>query len=270
MLDLESLQSKLPKHGLGKPIFYYETVGSTNEVAIEDARRNTPQGALFIADEQTAGRGRTGRKWYTPPKSALAFSLILRPQVKHAESVGALTVLGALAIVEALEHWKLDAEIKWPNDVLIAGRKAAGVLVETSWMGDKLEYAILGIGINVGAASVPPDEEIDFPATCVEAAVGERVDRNELLLKVIKSVGRWYAEMQTDVLRAAWERRLAFREKQVMITGWKKHILGKVKGVELDGRLQLVLPSGEQIVVAVGDVRLRPVDMNYKSTTLGA
>ncbi|NIS82630.1 MAG: biotin--[acetyl-CoA-carboxylase] ligase [Anaerolineales bacterium] len=269
MLDLESLQSKLPQYGLGEPVYYFESVGSTNEVAIEYAHRNVPHGALFIADEQTAGRGRDGRRWYTTPKSALAFSLVLRPQIKHAESVGFLTVLGTLAIVEALDQWKLDAEIKWPNDVLIAGKKVAGVLVEAVWIGDKLEYAILGVGINVGPDSVPSDKVVDYPATCVEAVVNGKVDRNELLLEVLKSMGCWYSKIENDDIREAWERRLAFQGEQVVVTGWKERMLGTVMGVEVDGTLQLVLPSGEQVAVAVGDVRLRPVDTNSKSTTLG-
>jgi len=179
MLDVERLQSDLPSHGLGEPLHFFQSIGSTNDHAMSLARDGAPHGTLVVAEEQTEGKGRFGRKWFTPPNSALAFSLLLRPEGIPIEAMGDLTALGALAVAEAIEGLGIEGQIKWPNDVMLIGQKVAGVLVEGSWIGDQLEHAILGIGINVRPESVPPKEEIDIPATCIDTAVGGRVDRHD-------------------------------------------------------------------------------------------
>src|SRR5688572_12632522 len=113
---------------------YFAQTGSTNDVALAWASDGAPDLALIYADEQTTGRGRMGRKWFTPPGAALACSLILRPKGRESENIGLFSGLGALALVRALKKHGLSAQIKWPNDVLINGRKTAGILVETVWM----------------------------------------------------------------------------------------------------------------------------------------
>ena len=143
---------------------YFEKIGSTNDEALAWASQGAPDWTLLVADEQTAGRGRSGRKWFTPPEAALAFSLILRPSADEQRFPARVTGLGALAVVDALVKLEIDAEVKWPNDILIEGRKAAGILVESIWAGDSLEALIVGIGINVLATSVPPADQLLFPA----------------------------------------------------------------------------------------------------------
>lgn len=270
MLDDQALLARLPVHGIGAPLYFFESTGSTNVLAWDYAAQGGAHGALFVAEAQTAGRGRVGRKWYTPANSALAFSLVLRSAPLDARCVHGLVVLGALAVVEALETWRVDAEIKWPNDVLIGERKTAGILVETSWAGDKPDFAVIGIGINVRAESVPFDEHIDFPATCVEIAARSPVSREDLLLAVLQAVGKWYARLGTPEIEAAWNRKLAFRGRQVFVNAVQGEIRGTILGVESDGKLQLKMPAGEICTIATGDVRLRPVDTKDNSNTLGA
>ena len=210
MSSLDDLHASLPIRGLGKPLFYFDEVGSTNDVALEEARQGVAHGALVIADDQTAGRGRAGRVWYSTAKCALTFSLVLRPPAVRSQEPSGLAGLGALAVVKALEKWSVRATIKWPNDVLIERRKVAGILVESSWVGEILEYAVMGIGINVQAGSVPAADMIDYPATCIETIVGKPVDRYEFFLYVLDSLGYWIEKIGSKKLLDTWQKHMAF------------------------------------------------------------
>jgi BirA family biotin operon repressor/biotin-[acetyl-CoA-carboxylase] ligase len=260
MSSIDDLRASLPIHGLGQPFFYFETVGSTNDIALEQARQGVANGALVLAEEQTAGRGRAGRVWHSKAKHALTFSLVLRPPAEQTQEISGLAGLGALAVVKALEKWSVRATIKWPNDVLIDRQKVAGILVETSWIGESLEYAVLGIGINVQAESVPADDRIDFPATCVETAVGRYIDRYELLADVLESLGYWYERMGTKAVLEAWQNHLAFLNQEVVVRMKDEECDGVLRGITMDGRLQLETSRGERILAASGDVRMRAVD----------
>jgi BirA family biotin operon repressor/biotin-[acetyl-CoA-carboxylase] ligase len=265
MLSASRLVASLPICGLGEQFHFFPTIGSTNDQALELARQGAPHGTLVVADEQTAGRGRAGRHWVTPPNSALALSLVLRPVGLPTEAVGGMTVIGALAVAEALEGIGVEAQIKWPNDVLLSGRKVAGVLVEGSWMGNEIEYAVLGIGVNMRPEAVPPAAEVDYPATCVEDTVGKHVERTALLLSIVEGVGRWYPHLGRSALSEAWNSRLAFQGQEVLVVGGtEQEIVGRVLGLSTDGRLRLASAAGEILEISAGDVHLRPVDMDAK------
>jgi BirA family biotin operon repressor/biotin-[acetyl-CoA-carboxylase] ligase len=173
-----------------------------------------------------------------------------------------LSALGALAVAEAIDAQGGAAQIKWPNDVLLDGRKVAGVLVESSWIGEDLDYAVLGIGVNVQPASVPADRDVAFPATCVETAVGRPVDSRDLLVGVLDGVGRWFGRLGSDALRLAWEKRLAFLGAKVEIAGnpgmpaWR----GMIEGLLPDGRLKLRTDGGAVVLARPEGSHLRPVD----------
>lgn len=260
MLDVDRVRAALPRQGLGEPFEFHRSLGSTNDRAAQLARAGGPEGALVLAEEQTAGRGRGGSPWMTPPGSALAFSLVLRPRGLSGEAVSGLAAIGALAVAEALEAQGAPARIKWPNDVLLEGRKVAGVLVEAAWAGADLEHAILGIGVNVRRASVPPDSQAAFPATCVEAAVGRSVEREAVLLGVLDGLGRWIARLGSLDLQAAWEQRLAFRKEEVRVWDPEGGLAfeGVLIGLLPDGRLRLLTPQGREAHIRPEGVHLRP------------
>ena len=148
---LETRLADLPLGG----IRYFERIGSTNDEAAAWLKQGCPDLALVVADAQSAGRGRAGRKWFTPPGAGLAFSLVLRAgdatrQLLAQGNTARLNGLGALAVCQALqEQHSLPAQIKWPNDVIVNGRKLAGVLAEAHWLGSELSAVVLGIGINL-------------------------------------------------------------------------------------------------------------------------
>jgi BirA family biotin operon repressor/biotin-[acetyl-CoA-carboxylase] ligase len=260
MLDENRLRAGLPIHGLGEPLHCYASLGSTNDRALELARGGEPAGTLVLADEQTAGRGRMGRTWRTPRGSALALSLILRPTGIPALRLGPLNALGALGVVEGLKNMGLSAQIKWPNDVLLEGRKTAGVLVEASWEGERLEFVVLGVGVNVSAASVPPLGEIDYPATCVEEAAACDVEREALVLQIVAGIGRWFPRLPDLAFHTAWQHSLAFLGQAVCLTTPDGEVVGQLAGLTVDGRVRLRTGEGQILLIGGEATSLRPVD----------
>ncbi len=260
MLSEETLRKTLPVSGLGQPFHYLESAGSTNDVAASLAREGAPHGALVIADAQTAGRGRGGKPWITPERSALAFSLVLRSGPMTSEELGGLVVLGALGVVEALKGFSIEPEIKWPNDVIAAGKKIAGVLVEASWLGDELEYAILGIGVNIHPESVPDRGDLNFPATCVDEEAGARCDRTEALIAILESIGGWLPLIGSDEMVREWEKHLAYRDGIVTLEGPGLSVTGEIAGLTPEGQLRIKLEDGNVISVRGGELHLKAID----------
>lgn len=266
---LEKLLAGLPLGSLR----YFASLGSTNDLAGRWVAAGASDLSLVVADEQTAGRGRLDRRWYTQPGAGLAFSLILRPQglppalTSSPALLIRLTALGALAVCETLNEAlppMLPAQIKWPNDVIATRRKLAGVLVELHWAGDQMDAAILGIGINVSRHAIPSAEQLNFPATCVEAVVEGEVDRWTLLRAVLSNLLTWKAELDSERFMQAWRGRLAFRGEWVQVftdtgQGGESPLLleGQVAGLNPDGTLRLKLHSGEVTSVQFGEIRLR-------------
>jgi len=242
-------------------IRYFDTIGSTNDEALTWAEAGAPDGALVIADQQTKGRGRLGRPWVTNPGAALAFSIILRPTEEEISHLVLFSPLAGLAVCLSLQNLHLSAEIKWPNDVLLARRKTCGILAESAWQGEKLQAVVIGIGINVAPSSVPPAAEVLFPATCVEEHLEEPVDRIELLRSALKSFFEWRPHVGSAGFIQAWESRLAFKGEMVSLkNSGGQGFSGILAGVDALGNLRIQLEDGTQKLVSVGDVHLRPVN----------
>jgi BirA family biotin operon repressor/biotin-[acetyl-CoA-carboxylase] ligase len=260
-MDLLGIDQSISGLPIG-PVRYLERLGSTNDEARQWATEGAPNLALVIAEEQTAGRGRQGKRWYTPPGVALAFSLVLRLQQQDPFPHSYLTGIGALGVCTSLQNdYSLQAKIKWPNDVFVSGKKAAGVLVETIFHGELLEFAILGIGINVARGSVPPASELDFPATCVEAELGRHVDRMVLLRSVLENVLSWLSRMEDIEFVEEWERLLAYRYQWVELTAQgREPVEGRLLGLETDGSVRLALNSGLEKAYPMGQIHLRKID----------
>jgi BirA family biotin operon repressor/biotin-[acetyl-CoA-carboxylase] ligase len=161
-------------------------------------------------------------------------------------------------VAEALKGEGLLAQIKWPNDVLIEGGKAAGVLVEAAWEGNRPLHLILGIGINVGADSVRQMGSLSFPAKAVEAQVRRTVSRTQLIASVLRSLETWYPRVGTEAFLDAWEGALAFKGGRVQVETGQRLLEGKLVGLGQDGEAQIELDSGA-VVLAGGEAsNLRP------------
>jgi len=256
------LKSALAGLPLSQVEFYAE-IGSTNDRAQALLEQGVPDGALVWAEAQTRGRGRLGRKWVTTPGAALAFSIALRPSHLEQKHLAFFAPLAGLAVSRALvEDYGLEAKVKWPNDVLLGGRKACGVLVEAAWLGSRLHGVVLGIGVNVAPSSVPPDDEVLFPATCVEQVLGRPVDRIELLKAILRQLFSLRKILGSAPFLRLWQGQLAFlgQEVRVDLLGPEENVVGQVLGIDVHGNLRLRTQAGE-VEVAAGDVRLRPVDI---------
>ena len=261
--ELKKALSKLP---LGD-VRYFDSIGSTNNEALAWATSGAKDLSLLIADEQTAGRGRLDRKWFTPKGTALAFSLILRPTEEEKPHLTRTVGLAALAIADSLQMLGLVAQIKWPNDVLLNGRKVAGILVESIWSGEEVDCVVIGIGMNVLKGAVPSADLLQFPATSLEESLGPAVERGRILHDIVAGIIALRPHIATDSFIALWEKALAFRSEQVQVEasaersrsdGSGTPITGRLLGLESDGSLRLGTEDGKSVTVRFGDVRLRP------------
>jgi BirA family biotin operon repressor/biotin-[acetyl-CoA-carboxylase] ligase len=258
-MNRTEIENKLSSLSLGD-FRYFDTIGSTNDEALAWASQGAPDFSLIIADEQTSGRGRMDRKWFTPPSAALALSLILRPTNTERAHPSRTTGLLALSLAESLLQLGLAPQIKWPNDVLLGGRKVAGILVESSWMGERLDAMILGMGVNVLNIAIPPADQLLFPATSIETELRHPIDRTELLKNILTRVLDWRPKLGTDAFLKAWEGYLAFHGQQVQVEGRGGNpIVGELLGLEADGSLRLQNEHGRFVTVRFGEVHLRPL-----------
>jgi BirA family biotin operon repressor/biotin-[acetyl-CoA-carboxylase] ligase len=253
--DLDKLFSNLP---LGD-IRFFESIGSTNDEALAWANRGARDLSLVVADEQTMGRGRMDRPWFTPPGTALAFSLILRPTLDEKPHLSRLVGLAALAIVQPLQFLGLSPQIKWPNDILLNQRKVAGILIELVWSGEEVVCVVIGVGVNVLKRAVPDTDILRFPSTSVEDAVGNPVEREKILRDILSAFIALRPQLGTDAFMNQWGEVLAYRGRQVRVEmGADQTVVGRLEGILSDGSLRLRDDNGKSVTVRFGDVRLRP------------
>ena len=185
----------------GRPLRVHVEVASTNDEALEWAMSGAPEGAVVVADHQAAGRGRWARTWLSPPGRALMFSLVLRPA---ANVVPLLTTALGVAVAEAVENAAgLDCGLKWPNDVVVGGKKTAGILVEGRSSGDGVEAVAAGVGINVSWPVEEMPEEIRAGATSLVSAGAGPLPRAALLAEVLAATERWYRRLSAEDGRSA-------------------------------------------------------------------
>lgn len=258
-MNERSLKKTLSKLNIGG-LRYFDSIGSTNDEALAWAAAGAPDFSIVIADEQTQGRGRLDRKWFTPKGSGLAFSLILRPSATLRPHLSRTVGLAALSIAESCSRLSLAPRIKWPNDILLNGKKTAGILIENVWSGEDVDSLVIGMGINVHKASVPPAELLQFPATSLEDELGKEAPaREQILFSILNSFVRWRERVGTDELIHTWEEILAFRDEQVQVqAGGESPITGKLLGLEQDGSLRLNDAHDKSVIIRFGDVSLRP------------
>lgn len=244
---------------LGSAILRFDTVSSTNDVARDLAASGQPEGVCVIAREQTAGRGRQGRSWSSPPGEGLYLSLILRPRISAVESA-VITLAAAVAVAETLKlDFQVSADIKWPNDILASGRKVCGILVESAIESGHLQYAVMGIGINVAQRHFPG--ELGETATSLSIETGRTVSSEELLKPLLKRLEYWCtATTKHDLVIARWEELSSYaRNCPVRIESSDGSLEGVTRGLTPKGALIVELSNGETREIVSGEVSLRGV-----------
>lgn len=254
-----SLKKQLAKLNLGG-LRYFDSIGSTNDEALAWAASGAKDFSLVVADEQTQGRGRLDRKWFTPKGSAIAMSLILHPTAPMRPHLSRTVGLAALSLADACLTLGLSPKIKWPNDILLDGKKTAGILVETVWSGDEADTLVIGMGINVEKSAIPPVASLQFPAVSLEDRLGTAPKREEVISLVLTSLLRWREQIGSDGFIKAWEEKLAFRGEAVQIRARAEESThGILDGLESDGSLRLHDEHDKFVIVRFGDVSLRPI-----------
>ncbi len=231
------------------------STGSTNDDALQAAAAGAPDGSLFLADAQTQGRGRAARRWHTPPASALALSFLLRPRPAESPWLSRFSGLAAVALREALAAHHYPTAIKWPNDLLLQGKKVAGILIEVSWSGAEAEAVILGIGLNVRRSALPPEAALSFPATSLES-VAPPPPRARLVRDIVTALIRWRPRLGSPSLLADWEAALAWRGECVQAGAHR----GQLLGLTAAGHLRLQTAVGEIHLPQAAD-HLRPCNL---------
>ena len=251
-----AVRQGLYTHVVGRRILYYPELPSTMDEAARLAGEGAEDGAVVIAEVQTSGRGRQGRSWVSEPGNLL-FSVLFRPSV---EQLPFISLIGGVAAARAVRKVTgLHPQIKWPNDLLLNGRKAAGILAESAIVGDSVWYAVLGVGINV-ALDVSQSEEISSVATSVNATAGSEVNRESLLRQLLLELDDLYIRLgRGESPIGEWRGLLETTGRRVNATSGNDAWAGLAEGVDDTGNLLLRLDDGRRITLTAGDVTLRPV-----------
>jgi BirA family biotin operon repressor/biotin-[acetyl-CoA-carboxylase] ligase len=244
---------------VGRDIQVFEQTTSTNDVAEKLARDGVKEGAVVFAESQTKGRGRLGRKWMSPTRKGLWFSVLLRPNLQPQETTQ-LTVISATALRRAVKTITgLTADIKWPNDLLLGGKKAAGILTEMSAELDRVRHVILGIGVDVNqdTAEFPP--ELRKIATSLKLEAGAEISRAELAVEILRELDRDYARIRAgkfSEIADEWEEACVTIGKDVAVHVGERRFRGHAESLDDDGALLIRTEHGHLERVIGGDVML--------------
>lgn len=252
--------TEMTRHSLlGRSFRYYDEIESTNLEAKSLAVDGAPEGTVVIAETQTAGRGRLGRRWLSPAGKGLLFSVVLRPAIPMADA-HLLTLVAAVATAEAVEDQAgLDVSIKWPNDLFLGDRKVGGILLEVSGEQDEVDWIVVGIGINVNTEYAELPVPLRRSAVSLKMAGGAAVDRSELLARILLALEAHYVA----AVREGFDRALSgfrsrdyLRARTVSVCTREGSIVGEATGIDDRGALLVELPHRHVRRFHAGDVSL--------------
>lgn len=245
------------KGSIGKKIFFYETIGSTNTIAAELAEKGEAEGTVVIADSQEKGKGRRGRHWVSPPSVNIYISILLRPDVEPKDAT-LITIMAAIGCTVALRRITgLDVTIKWPNDLMVSDKKLGGILTEMRIARKRIKYAITGIGINVNMDSDALPDVIKDVATSLKMETGMLHSRPEIIIEILNEIDHWYRilkEKRKRELLSQWKELTSMLGRKVKIILGKETLTGLAESIDGEGMLIVKLPSGASRVIRDGDL----------------
>lgn len=252
----ELIRPRLKGTQFGRRIHHFFKTDSTNAVALRLAAEGEPHGSLVIAEEQTAGRGRLGRPWYSEKTSGIYLSAILRPLLAP-QQAPLLTLVAGLAARDAVvEVTGLAVDLSWPNDLLIAGRKCCGILTEMQAESQRIHYVVVGVGVDVNHARFPA--ELDSIATSLRLAAGRPFSRLEVLAHLLAGLDRYYnrllAEGPAPLIACFTEVSSLARDKRVRVVTPRETFTGTTAGLDATGSLLVRRDDGRLEPVLAGDV----------------
>ena len=254
----QSIRRGLDTAFLGQSLVFLPETGSTNDEARQLAQNGAPEGTLIITDHQTSGRGRLDRRWEAPPGSSLLMSLVFRPSLAPHE-VQRLTMVCGLAVIDAIEsETGLQVGLKWPNDVVVGDAKVAGILTEIGSTGEKVDFVVVGLGLNANLDLAGLPDGLLVPATSLSRELGRPVARLPLLWALLQAM-----EMRYKALKAGrsphleWADRLVTLGRPVAVSTTGAVLTGLAEGVNAEGALLVRLDNDRLETVMAGDVTLR-------------
>ncbi len=256
----EAIQSRLTSRIVGRHLRCFAEIDSTNDAAMEAGQTGAPEGLAILADRQTRGRGRRGRSWASVPGAGVYTSILLRPPLSPLQAP-LLTLMAGLATGEAIASVaQVEPELKWPNDLLLDGRKVVGILTEMTTTGQRIGHVAIGIGVNVHHNREDFPDAVRDTATSIDQAVGRRVDRGDVAAALYNAFDRWYASVCSDgvslILQAARRRTVTLGKSVTVDTGeaqWR----GTAVGLDDDGALLVLDARGTVQRVLADDVSIR-------------
>ena len=258
-MEISEIKKHLSAEIVGERLFVYDEVSSTNDVLRELIGEGTAaDGTVVVSDSQTAGRGRLGRKWLSPAGRNLYLSALFRPEISPQES-SVFTFLASCALVEVFSGYGIGATIKWPNDILVDGRKISGVLTELGTSDGSVDYLVIGIGVNL---NLPEEfilremEDISEKTTSLSMLLGEDVSREKFCAELITALDRLYGEFLrrgTQAIVDMWIERWGFSGKEISVDVSGEVIRGVVERVDGNGFLYLRTDEGDLRRVITGD-----------------
>lgn len=259
VLSQSELKSRIHNRWAGSEIYFYEETGSTNIDAKRLGEEGAPHGTVVVADKQNSGRGRRGRTWESPAGKDIYFTILLRPEFAPDKAAG-LTLVMALSVVQAIEaECGLKAGIKWPNDVVVNGKKICGILTELTMETDYIQHVVTGVGINVNLDIMP--KEIEATATSLLLESGRRVSRARLLQEVLTkfegNYEKYAADLNMKSMAEDYNAYLVNRDRQVRVLDPKGEWEGVARGINDSGELLVENATGEMVEVYAGEVSVR-------------
>jgi len=257
-LNQETLNQNLAGKFIGHPLHYYEEIGSTNDEAFRLGMAGAPEGAAFIAESQKAGKGRMQRIWHSPANANIYTSILLRPKFETARAPQ-ISIAAGVAVAETLDlYCPGRVQLKWPNDVLIDGKKVCGILAQMKISGSAIDFVVVGIGINVNLNYEQFPKDIQDIATSLAIETGREISRLELIISLYENMAKWYrqlAQIGFGPVKEKWLCLSPMIGKPVSVMYREEAVSGKAVGLDEDG--SLLLTAGNKTVrVSAGDATI--------------
>jgi len=257
IINYTEISPNLKTDFIGRNYLYFDTISSTNDYAKEIAS-DSPDGTTIVAEEQTSGRGRMGRLWVSYKKQGIWMSIILKPDIAPNDAVK-LTQVAAVSLVDAIkETANLTSYIKWPNDIIVNGKKVCGILTEMNGEIDKINFIVVGIGVNANVVSFPVDLQNKATSLFIEAS--EKIDRKLLTASILNNFEKYYRTFLNEGffnIRNLCKEYSLTLEKDVKVIMNNKEYVGRAIDIDNDGNLIIMFKNGEKKAITSGEVSIR-------------
>jgi BirA family biotin operon repressor/biotin-[acetyl-CoA-carboxylase] ligase len=257
--NLEVLEKNLVVGFIGRPLYYYPEIGSTNDEAFRLGGFGAPEGTAVIADSQTKGKGRLQRVWHSPPGSNIYTSILFRPTFS-ADQAPQISIVAGVAVAETInDYCPGNVELKWPNDVLLNKKKVCGILAQMKTSVRGIDFVVLGMGINVNIAYNQLPADIRTIATSLAIETGREIDRLELIISLYENITKWYKTLTQrgfDDIKKKWTNFATMIGQNVQVMFCNEVVSGKALGLDDDGSLIILTVNNETVKVSAGDATI--------------